>query len=46
MNDIAVATSAIVESMLEGPQADRIDKVIAAAGVVLVTPIGWRRPWS
>ena len=39
MNDIAVDTSAIVESMLEGPQADRIDKAIAAAGVVLVTPV-------
>ncbi len=39
MNDIAVDTSAIVESMLEGPQADRIDKAIAAAGVVPATPV-------
>jgi ribonuclease VapC len=39
MNDIAVDTSAIVESMLEGPHADRIDRAIAAAGVVLVTPV-------
>jgi len=39
MSDIAVDTSAIVESMLEGPHADRIDNAIAAARVVLVTPV-------
>ncbi len=38
MSDIAVDTSAIVESMVEGPEADRIDRAIAAAGLVLVAP--------
>jgi ribonuclease VapC len=39
MNDIAVDTSAIVESMLEGPRGEWVDQTIAAASIVWVTPI-------
>lgn len=39
MSDIAVDTSAIVESMLEGPRGEWIDEMVAAADVVLVTPV-------
>ena len=39
MSEIAADTSAIVESMVEGSQADRIDKTMAEASIVLVTPI-------
>jgi ribonuclease VapC len=39
MSDIAVDTSAIVESMLEGPRGAWIDQTIATASVVWVAPI-------
>lgn len=39
MTDIAVDTSAIVELMIEGPQADAVDKALKAAGIAFVTPV-------
>lgn len=39
MSDIAIDTSAIVEVMIEGPQAETVREALRAASLVLVTPI-------
>jgi ribonuclease VapC len=39
VTDIAVDTSAIVELMIEGPQADSVDRALKAAGMAFVTPV-------
>ncbi len=39
MMDIAVDTSAIIELLSEGPQADAVDKALRAASGAFVTPV-------